>query len=277
MKGDPKPMEKSERYLSAAGAAKALGVSKRALQFYEEKGLVKPLRTDGGWRSYGSRALTRVHQILALKHMGFELSAIAHLLEGPMAALDSVLALQEQNLMARQAETHVALNLVRSARSRLATGEALSVDDLAKLTRETTAYRLSGVELIEADEIADRCYRKYLTPDELKSVMSLREQPGLIEDWFEMLGNLQTAMKSKDATCAAAFDAVRKFRVFLMRHSGGDPDLADRLGRMFGELQSDAAWCKTAAAKVVLNPEQRAFLELAGEALEAKEAARKNS
>lgn len=62
-----KPMGKSERCLSAAEAAKALGVSKRTLQFYEEKGLVRPVRTEGGWRAYGAGALTRLHQLLAFR------------------------------------------------------------------------------------------------------------------------------------------------------------------------------------------------------------------
>lgn len=256
MTRDLKPMGKSERYLAAAEAAKALGVSKRTLQFYEEKGLVKPVRTEGGWRAYGAGALARLHQILALKHMGLELSAIARLLEGPMASLDSVLASQEQHLTARQAETHRALDLVRRARSRLSSGEALSVDDLATLTRETTLDRLSEEELTEADDIADVYYRKYLTPGELTSVMCLREQPGLIEGWFEMRSSLRTAMKSGDSTCPAAFDAVRKFRVFLARQSGGDPDLADRLSSLFGELQNNVAWTKTAAAKVARDPDR---------------------
>src|SRR5215475_5454775 len=106
-------MGTNDRHLSVTAAARALGVSAKALRLYEKKGLVEPLRNESGWRFYGTEAFTRLHQILTLKHMGLKLSAIARLLSGSLASLDSVLALQEDNLAARQAETNRALSLVR--------------------------------------------------------------------------------------------------------------------------------------------------------------------
>lgn len=270
-------MDKHERYLSAAEAAKALGVSKRALQFYEEKGLVKPVRTESGWRAYGAEALSRLHQILALKRMGLELAAIARLLQGTLAGLDSVLALQEQNLAARQSETQQALDLVRRARARLSSGEALSVDDLTTLTRETTMSVQTYREmLVKARRVLAPYMQKYFTPEQIKLIRSHSDSIAYIEAWIDALACLQSAVKTGDASSAAALDAARKNRIVEARLFGGDPNLAARYHRMWEEVVTNPAHASDVAEMHAMGgptPEQMAFLGLATKVLEAKEAA----
>jgi len=82
------PKDLSQRYLSTAETAAALGVTPRALRLYEARGLVRPLRTDAGWRAYGPEQVARLHQILALKRLGLPLRAIGELLAGRFKALD---------------------------------------------------------------------------------------------------------------------------------------------------------------------------------------------
>ena len=83
------------QYLSPAQTAKALGVTVRALRLYEQKGLVRPIRSEAGWRAYGPEALVRLHQVLALKRLGLSLAKITVLVSGRLAKLDAVLELQE--------------------------------------------------------------------------------------------------------------------------------------------------------------------------------------
>ncbi|HXZ68342.1 MAG TPA: MerR family transcriptional regulator, partial [Alphaproteobacteria bacterium] len=267
-----KPMSGNKRYLSVTEAAEALGVSTRALRLYEEKGLVNPVRTQGGWRAYGADALTRLHQIIALKRMGLELSTIARLLKGALSSLDSVLALQEQNLTARQAETHRALDLVRRARSRLSSGDALSVDDLTTLTRETT---MNVQNIMEAMKALEPFERKYFTPAQFDQVRSNigKELDGFAEAWIEALTSLQAAMKTGDEKSAEAIEAARRWRIIRMRFDGGDPDIRERNERMWREAFADPA----IAQKVPLKPEHMAFIERATKALEAKEAVSRKS
>ncbi|MBX5449841.1 MerR family transcriptional regulator [Thermogemmatispora sp.] len=58
-------------------------VSMRTLRYYDEIGLLKPVQVDPltGYRYYAVEQLTRLHRILDLKEMGFELSQIVHLLD----------------------------------------------------------------------------------------------------------------------------------------------------------------------------------------------------
>ena len=117
-------------------------VSTKALRLYERLGLVKPVRTSTGWRTYGPDQMVRLHQVLALKHLGLPLRRVGELIGGQLADLDAVLRLQEQALRGRVADDASRLELLVAVRRRLAGGETLSVDDLTHLTRETVMNAL---------------------------------------------------------------------------------------------------------------------------------------
>ncbi len=63
-------------------AARAAGVSVRALRFYERRGLVRPAgRTDAGYRLYGRGLARRVRLIKWAQGLGFSLGEIGRLLD----------------------------------------------------------------------------------------------------------------------------------------------------------------------------------------------------
>ena len=76
--------------------AERLGVSPKALRVYERAGLVRPHRTDAGWRAYGPDQQARLHQVLVLKRLGLTLARIGELLSGRLKSLDAVLAVGRQ-------------------------------------------------------------------------------------------------------------------------------------------------------------------------------------
>jgi DNA-binding transcriptional MerR regulator/effector-binding domain-containing protein len=59
-------------------------VTVKALRFYDEIGLLRPAEVDGwtGYRFYTSDQLYRLHDIVALKQMGFSIGEIAAILDG---------------------------------------------------------------------------------------------------------------------------------------------------------------------------------------------------
>lgn len=53
-----------------------LGTTIRTIRFYEEEGLLLPLRTDGGTRLYNETHISRLRSILHLAGNGFSLASI---------------------------------------------------------------------------------------------------------------------------------------------------------------------------------------------------------
>lgn len=85
-------MHKPDLHLSAAEAARELGVSAKALRLYERRGLLTPLRSAAGWRIYGSAEMDRARDIVALRQLGMGLARIAEVLAAGGKGLSAALA-----------------------------------------------------------------------------------------------------------------------------------------------------------------------------------------
>ena len=64
----------------------------KALRLYEQRGLLAPLRTAAGWRTYGPVEIARAGEIAALRALGLSLAQVARVLGGDAACLDAALA-----------------------------------------------------------------------------------------------------------------------------------------------------------------------------------------
>lgn len=235
------PKDLSERHLSTAETASALGVTPRALRLYEARGLVRPLRTLAGWRVYGPEAMARLHQILTLKRLGLSLSAIGDLLKGRRIGLEQVLALQEEALAQRQAETRRALDLVRRARAELRAGRDLSVDDLATLTRETNMTdKLTDQEM---KALFDPLAQKYFSPEELKELecnkLEIINQDAVRAEWEALIAEAKALQANGDPTTPEAIDLGRRWMIQVNRFSLGDPEINAKVGSMWKEAMSN--------------------------------------
>lgn len=238
------------RWLSTAETAAALGVTPRALRLYERRGLVRPQRTEAGWRAYGPEALARLHQIVALKGMGLSLARIGELLDGRLRGLDAVLALQEQAIRARKAEAERALSLLAAARARLGAGQTLSLDDLTALTKETTMHKPMTED--EWRAIFDPITAKHYTPEQLETLRARKSAlvggDHDVEQANEQWGALITEAKQLhdpsrpnrgDPTTPAAMDLAGRWMAMVERFDGGDPDIRARSRAMWTEVLGD--------------------------------------
>jgi DNA-binding transcriptional MerR regulator len=59
--------------------AETLGTTIRTIRYYEEEGLLTPVRTDGGTRLYAARHIDRLRAILRLAQSGYSLETIREL------------------------------------------------------------------------------------------------------------------------------------------------------------------------------------------------------
>lgn len=100
--------------------SKLTGVSIRALQYYDEIGLLPPAQyTEAKYRLYDKAALERLQQILLFRELEFPLKEIRRILESP--AFDRNKALEQQIELLTLKREHID-NLIRMARTVKLTG-----------------------------------------------------------------------------------------------------------------------------------------------------------
>ncbi len=258
-------MGERAEYLAPVEAARRLGVTVKALRLYETHGLVRPHRTSNGWRAYGPEAMARLHQVLALKRLGLPLQRIADLLKGGVG-LDAVLGLQEQALAGDRARLDRALDLVRTARRRLAGGVALSIDDLTTLTKETTMPEKMSDE--DWGEIFEPLTKKHFTDTDLEA---LKDRPpfdpqAISDQWASIIGEANGMMaRGVDPASPQAMNMARRWKALQDAFTGGDPDLTAKARAMWSEAMADPV----AAPRLPMTTELFTFVGKAGEAIKA--------
>lgn len=102
---------KVRRYirLNIKEAASRLGISARAIRFYEEKGLIQPAKQpSNGYRTYTENDIWRLQTIAALREIGMSLQDITHALaeidQGNQQGLEEYLELQQAVMYAQWVE-----------------------------------------------------------------------------------------------------------------------------------------------------------------------------
>jgi DNA-binding transcriptional MerR regulator len=109
-------------------AAACLGISVATLRFYEQKGLARPLRSEGGTRYYDAEGLDRLRVILDLARLELPLDGLAELAgiraahasgDSASHAVESHLAALEAELVEKQKHLRAMLADLRLARQRL--------------------------------------------------------------------------------------------------------------------------------------------------------------
>ena len=242
-------------HLSPSETAHRFGISIKALRLYESRGLLAPLRSEAGWRTYGPDQIARLHQILALKRLGLPLTRIAELLAGANG-LDAVLAIQEQALARDSDRLARALELVKAARAKLADGQALSIDDLAKLSQETVMTPKPDAQAIK--QLTDDYARKHFTADEMARMQSHATSEALAH-WEAVIADAKNVMAAGDPASPAARDVARRWQAAVHRLSGGETNLMTKGRAAWREALGDP---KVAAGL----PLSRELLDFIGQA-----------
>lgn len=83
--------------MTVGEVAKKMGVTVRALQYYDREGLFRPSAvSEGGRRLYTDKDIIRLHQILSLKSLGFSIDEIKNRLTAIDTPEEVAAALTEQ-------------------------------------------------------------------------------------------------------------------------------------------------------------------------------------
>ncbi len=225
--------------LSPTEAACRFGISIKALRLYEHRGLLKPLRSRAGWRTYGPEQIARLHQILALKGLGLSLASIGQLLSAT-DTLDAVLALQDQALAQEGRRIARAHALIHKARAQLRAGQPLSIDDLATLSKETSmTSKLTRSTLFHPALVPHQ--HRYFRPEEIEALSS-REDFDYEQDhavWAKMIAELKAMTIAGDSGSPAALDLARRWVTQIENFTKGDKILTTKLRNMVKDAFAD--------------------------------------
>jgi DNA-binding transcriptional MerR regulator len=257
-----------ERHLSPAETARRLGISPKALRLYEARGLLAPLRSQSGWRTYGAKEIATLHHILALKQLGLPLVQIAELLSRRPPALERLLAAQERALSHEHTRLGRALGLVRDARAKLAHGTALSIDDLIQLTKETTMTTREQHEEMKA--IFDPLVEKHFTETE-RAQLGARacDQTEASRAWDGLMAEAKALMAKGDPGSPEAKDLARRWMAQVSLFTQGDTALAGKVKALWNDAMADPK----SAPKLPLNLEIFAFIDKAWKAAQGSDKA----
>jgi DNA-binding transcriptional MerR regulator len=128
-----------EQFIGPAEAASRLGISPKALRLYEQRGLVKPVRSEAGWRAYGPAEMARLGEVAALRSLGLSLAQVGRLLTGDGSGLEPALATHQAALEAELKRIGTSVETLRAIRRDLAAGRPLPVAELARLAQRPEA------------------------------------------------------------------------------------------------------------------------------------------
>lgn len=136
--------------------AELAGVTPRTLRWYDQTGLLKPLRTtEAGYRLYGPKQLDRLQDILFYRELGLDLASIRTILDDP--AFDRQAALQ----------SHLTELKVRRAR----------LDELI-LTVQRTIDNIKGGTKMTDQEKFDAFKRRVIAANEAAFGQEIRQKYG---------------------------------------------------------------------------------------------------
>ena len=141
--------------------AELAGVTPRTLRWYDQTGLLKPLRTtEAGYRLYGPKQLDRLQDILFYRELGLALASIRTILDDP--AFDRQAALQSHltELKARRARLDELILTVQRTIDNIKGGTKMTDQEKFEAFKRVVAANEAafGQELRQryGDEEADR-------------------------------------------------------------------------------------------------------------------------
>ena len=180
------------RRLSIGEVVRHTGLTERTLRFYEEQGLIRPPRSDGGRREYGAAELKTLHRIAVLKRVGFSLSQIKRLLSESRFSDDEILDGQIAELEAERSVIERALSTLANARAAATTRELLDAESLCELI-------LLGERKMKHDTLNEYIDKHY-TPEqqqrwkEAKLDAAGGDWDGYAEEWNDLMRRIEQSL-----------------------------------------------------------------------------------
>jgi DNA-binding transcriptional MerR regulator len=207
------------------------GVTVRTLHHYDRLALLKPRRTDAGYRMYSSSDLDRLERIVALKFLGLPLKQIKSVLDRDTRALPLVLRSQRKALEEKRRRLDIAIEAIRDAERTVRADGAADASVIRRI-----------IEVIEMQE--NREYLKQFYSNDAWAELEKRraemtpEMRQQAEDgtrrWMELFHDVEAAMAANtDPADAAAQQLGQRWQSLINEFTGGNAAIGEGLGKVW--------------------------------------------
>ena len=247
-------------YMTVGEVAKKMGVTVRALQYYDRQVLLSPsAESAGGRRLYADKDLIRLHQILSLKHLGFSLDDIKNRLSSLNTPADVAQALSEQ-AAAVQEKIEVlseSLREIEALKAEVLQMQSVNfkkyADIIVNLQMNNTFYWL--IKHFD-DRTLDHIRSRFDQTSGLKMIETFHN---LQSEAIRLQGDGVSPESEKGQAFAEAFwQMVTEF-------TGGDMEILAKLMEMGSFDGADAVWRqRQAAASAYIEPALDAYFTRIG-------------
>jgi MerR family transcriptional regulator, thiopeptide resistance regulator len=207
--------------------AELAGVTVKALHHYDRLGLLKPQRTDAGYRLYTERDLERLEQIVALKFLGLPLKPIKVVLDRAAIELPEVLRLQRTALEQKRQLLTRAISAIREAEKAITPGQPADPAILKKL-----------IEVINMQNDMEAMKQYYGEEAWAKRRLRFeRDRSNEWNEWKDLYRDVETAL-GEDPAGEKAQALASRWMTLVERDSGGDPEVVAGGVRAWADRQN---------------------------------------
>lgn len=241
--------------LQAQQFAELAGVTVRTLHHYDRLGLLRPRRTEAGYRLYRESDLERLEQIVALKFVGLPLKRIKTLLDRDNLELAEALPRQRLVLEEKRKLIDRAIHAIQDAERTLATGQ-----------RPDAAILKTIIEVIEMQDNPNWSEKYY--SEEARAKIEERAkgftpemQEQVSKQWTELFRDVEAALHEDPAGAKAQALAAR-WKTLVEGFTGGDKEVSNGLIALW---QDKANWPQQAKQQMqpFVNPKVWEFIQKA--------------
>jgi len=208
--------------------AELSGITVRALHHYDQLGLLKPRRTQAGYRMYSLWDLERLEQIVALRFLGIPLKQIKTLLDRSALDLPDALRLQLRVLENKRSLLDRAIDAIRDADKAMQPGKPADSALLKKI-----------IEVIEMQDNMNWSKQYYSEEaqakiEERKALWSPELQERVTREWTELIRDVEAAIAQREEPAGAKAQALAaRWKKLAEGFTGGDPEITSGLNKLY--------------------------------------------
>jgi DNA-binding transcriptional MerR regulator len=230
------------------------GVTVRTLHHYDRLGLLRPRRSESGYRLYRESDIERLEQIVALKFLGLPLKEIKALLDSEALDLPAALRMQRRALERKRRMIDCAIAAIRDAETVAASGQTpgaalKKIIEVIEMQNETEWSKKYYDEAAQ-QRIKER--QKLWSPE-------LQERVG--KQWMELIADVKAAIAAGEDPAGPKAEALRaRWKELVGGFTGGDPGIVRGLRNMYADRENWPHSAKERMKASDLTPEVWRFI-----------------